>query len=886
MLLIVGGYLNALSSQSKISNSLVAYNQARNAAEGVAELAVAEMNRRSNSNPSFGASANPNPLSGFSLSTTDISALAPGTGNNHVIASSLAFKNSTLSTSPSAPMPINGADPINASDPMKDTTPVSIRAMTIYATAAVPDPVTNNPITSYISETVYVRDQTWFNYAMFYNMDIEFHAGPNFDIYGPVFTNANAFVTEGNGSTLNFHSSLGAVGKIYRFDKYFGIPNTNNSSSTHAGYVMVLNKAGTAQAEMMSGINVTNGDSTDTHFYADSSARWGTHAEDSTYGVKLFNPPGMRAYVPEDFTTAAIEMRNNGYLIIEPQLSNKPSDTDVYTTISNYGFKPTTDTSSPVNPNASENLKISALSGLIIRVKPAAIGAQPQWQLICYKATDSTHLISADNPPLRDTDDGSGTSGLPEIACTIDPFNDKDDVDYPAPSALATIKRGLKTALLNAIVSIPYKDQGTTATVWGNGNSALKPFDPSTVPPATTCINGMATFKSNLLSINNGLPTNVQDAHYPTWNGYYPIYDQREGHDYTTASGDTWNSYKGAYNVIRIDLGKLKALLNDTTGLWQAPYGSAAYVYNPATSYTGAVYVQLPLAAPDATIKARFPSGNAFGGTAAADTTVTVAGITSPSPANGDRIRPAEGPDAVVTGTHPNTTAGYAVLLENAGALPQMTVGTPDGFTIATNGPLYIHGNFNADGNSATGSSTLPDTAAEVPAMIAADAVTVLSADNKTGSTYSLFNFRDMALSTNLAPNANNFTEISAAILTGIVPTHPNTDNIWSGGVHNLIRYLEDWSSQTYRFRGSLGVIYQSEVAKSAYHEGHNAFYSPPTRDMGYHQYFSQGRFPPATPIKRTVRRMNLQDIVKDPVTGNTPAQIYTTGPTTPPAFN
>jgi hypothetical protein len=212
-------------------------------------------------------------------------------------------------------------------------------------------------------------------------------------------------------------------------------------------------------------------------------------------------------------------------------------------------------------------------------------------------------------------------------------------------------------------------------------------------------------------------------------------------------------------------------------------------------------------------------------------------------------------------------TPGYAVMAVNAGAVPQLATGTdvPDGFTIATNGLMYIRGNFNADGKSATGSSILPDSASERPALIAADAVTVLS----TGCAVD-------TVSTS-SPSSAGFTEISAAILTGLIPTRPGTDLIWSGGVHNLVRLLEDWDD-SYRFRGSLGVLFENEVAKGKYHEGHNgSFYSPPTRDMGYHQYLSQGRFPPATPIKRTVRRMNLRDI--------TEAQ-YNAGPTKPPKFN
>jgi hypothetical protein len=208
-------------------------------------------------------------------------------------------------------------------------------------------------------------------------------------------------------------------------------------------------------------------------------------------------------------------------------------------------------------------------------------------------------------------------------------------------------------------------------------------------------------------------------------------------------------------------------------------------------------------------------------------------------------------------------------LVANATSVPQMTLGAepPDGFTIATNSMLYVWGHFNADGSSVTGTSILPDSASERPALIAADAVTVLSAN--TG-----FSFSTMA---STMSNAANFTEVSAAILTGIIPTRPGTDQIWSGGVHNLVRLLENWTGD-YRFRGSLGVLFENEVAKGKYHEGHNgSFYGAPTRDMGYHQYLSQGRFPPATPINRTIRRMNLKDISETE---------YNTGPTKPPAFN
>ncbi|HEY8994768.1 MAG TPA: hypothetical protein VIM71_08915 [Lacunisphaera sp.] len=800
-LILVGTYLKTLSTNSRIGYRSTLQNEGRNAAEGVSEYVLAEMHRRSQANPSFGAGANPNPLSGFTLSTADINFLAPGTGNSRVVAGSIGFKNSVLSDAPSMPQTIDATDPVNSQDPSIDQTPLSIRSLNVFAKAAVLDPQTKTQVKSFVSTNVQIRDQTWFNYAIFYNMDLEFHAGPNFTVYGPVHTNATAYLTEGDGNKLQFFSTLTAVGKLYRYDKY-----TGNTSGGHGGTVECISKTGMQAADLLS--MATNRDSTYAPLFHDfATTRWKSFVQDSTFSVPKFNPPGMKEYVPENYSTGTVELRNNGYLMIEPQLSKVTTHVDPYTGINDYGYKGLD----------SENLKFSALSGFVIQVKPpTAIGAQPQWQLVCYRATDPSKRISADNPPERDA-----TTGLPIIDCVINPFTDKDDIDYPdSTTHLAVIKRSLKIDLLNAIVSIPYRDAGTSGAVWGNGTSAVTAFIQT--PPTGTINPGTPTFTTSLAGT------------------HYPFYDRREGHVYTTASGDSTVPMRGAMHILKIDFAKLNTLLNDASGKWLRPYGSTDYVYNPAARYTGVVYVQFPLAA---ITTSRFPSPVG-------------------STADGDMIRPAQSPDPSATAKTP----GYAVMTVNAIAVPQLATGSdiPDGFTIATNGLLYVHGNFNADGNSATGSSILPDSTSERPALIAADAVTVLSTNSAI-----------QTISTS-SPASAGYTEISAAILTGLIPTRPGTDLIWSGGVHNLVRLLESWDD-SYRFRGSLGVLYENEVAKGKYHEGHNSFYSPPTRDMGYHQYLSQGRFPPATPIKRTVRRMNLQDI--------TEAQ-YNAGPSTPPKFN
>jgi len=74
------------------------------------------------------------------------------------------------------PILIDRSDPVNASDPDMDKTLI-VRSCEIFGTASVQDRFSISTVTSYVAETIQMREQSWFNYAVFYNMDMEFHAG-------------------------------------------------------------------------------------------------------------------------------------------------------------------------------------------------------------------------------------------------------------------------------------------------------------------------------------------------------------------------------------------------------------------------------------------------------------------------------------------------------------------------------------------------------------------------------------------------------------------------------------------------------------------------------------------------------------------------------------
>ncbi|MEZ0215638.1 MAG: hypothetical protein ACAH89_00725 [Rariglobus sp.] len=174
-----------------------------------------------------------------------------------------------------------------------------------------------------------------------------------------------------------------------------------------------------------------------------------------------------------------------------------------------------------------------------------------------------------------------------------------------------------------------------------------------------------------------------------------------------------------------------------------------------------------------------------------------------------------------------------------------------EGLTIATNAPVYIKGNFNADGTTSTASpnsATTPETG-EVPAAIVADAVTILSE-----------NFNDSTSLSSLSPTASTSTvEVAAALLVGASPTNKDGTGKTSGGAHNLPRFLENWSGKSVFIRGSLVALFETRIFTEPH--GVTGYYSPPNRNWGFSTLFRDGRYPPGTPRVLSYRRVDFTDL-------------------------
>ena len=130
-----------------------------------------------------------------------------------------------------------------------------------------------------------------------------------------------------------------------------------------------------------------------------------------------------------------------------------------------------------------------------------------------------------------------------------------------------------------------------------------------------------------------------------------------------------------------------------------------------------------------------------------------------------------------------------------------------------------------------------------------ADAINVLSSDWDDNDSF-----------TGVGGRAAQPTEVSAAFLTGNVPSNTTT-NTYSGGVENFPRFLENWSGVDFAYRGSMVALFESEVATGAWGKGN--VYIPPNRNWGFNSLFGSAnrRFPPGTPSTRSFRRVDYHEL-------------------------
>ncbi|MFA5263593.1 MAG: hypothetical protein WC378_07175 [Opitutaceae bacterium] len=653
---------------------------------------------------------------------------------------------------------IDPSDPNNQYDPLQGLW-VFRKDIRVLAQATVTPPAgMGAPVTAYVQETVTVRGAPLFAHAIFYAVDdLEIFPGPQMDIYGPVHSNKDLYVSNQSSATgLIFHDTVTTAGSVFHAWKDASNSSWGTGNETlgqnpvkflsASGTTQTnMNRTGTAAGWMDSTTGLSNGVSggTTLHnlettsvtstFRQQATQLWGGHLQTAAMGVSKYNPIAFDEVIGVNATTGE-NVTAEPHFIVDPP--NPPATTDPY-----YEAK-----------HEIELQKFSTQAALYIKVimDDPAPGATP--------ITNTPEIYG----PSSTT--GTGPNGYVLLK---NPTNSTTPLISVEPYAATLTAVGAK--ITSGANNGKYPITRTPYNAAGAGTPVVTYS--STLPTAAK--GGNITAGSSDLAVTSGM------------------YDQRRG--------------KGV-DLVEIDITQLRAavtnIINSTN--------NQNTIRNPDdtifTGWNGGVYVEV-----------NDPSTRGNTHDQASSVRLINGSVTS-----GSSLIPEYGPGG-------------------------------KGLTIATNAPLYIKGNFNADGTVAANSPTTPDDFAtgatvdntkESPVCIAADAITILSSS-----------FADNTSADSNKPNAGGNTEIAAAFLTGNVPTHYDSSVKNSGGAHNLPRFLENWSGKTVAIRGSLVAMFTSKISDEPFS---GAYYGAPNRAWGFDLLFKNGKFPPLTPRVYSFRRTSF----------------------------
>jgi hypothetical protein len=187
------------------------------------------------------------------------------------------------------------------------------------------------------------------------------------------------------------------------------------------------------------------------------------------------------------------------------------------------------------------------------------------------------------------------------------------------------------------------------------------------------------------------------------------------------------------------------------------------------------------------------------------------------------------------------------------------------GISFASENGIYVKGNFNATGISAVGTPTasnlyLPqNTTSHIPASVVSDAVTVLSNNWNDGQSFVYPWNKSMR---NATETTQRFAMISGDAITSLngTPNQGGGDPRMNGGVHNFMRFLENWPTRL-NYSGSLINLFNSRNNNGSF-KCCNKVYDPPERNWVFDATFTDvNRLPPGTPYFQNIQMTGFQRI-------------------------
>ncbi len=739
-----------------------------------------------------------------------------------------------------------------------------------------------------------------FQFGVFSDSDLSYFAGPHFGFEGRIHTNGNLFLAA-NAGPLVADAKITAFGQVIR-DR---LANDFNAGGQYNGSVFIPNQTGACAPYIPNGSPNPPAGSHCIDFGADANnatnnASWSGGIPPAGVANPAF--PGDATFVATGFVeTGATGAKKLTLPFVQ---GNNPLLGTAAQQIAIIRKGLSTDSVSVANSKlynkAAIRILLADTEAGLVQDGRNLIGDPDDIDLTGGGALNGyqVQMPGAPLPAVQWTHVAMAQAGGADPAWTAPPL--APGLTHPNPGA-----GNPKTwNLVNGWIRVEYLDTAAPTPGWhgitrqwlgygiGRGVASLPPpTAPGTNPAHPNAILVLQEMK------------NAGVQKYDTGSGnaaselsWYPInfWDPREGlpRDNAGALTGTQCNVNGVMNAIELDVGNLNHWLQGA-----APYGAGSGPSVNSTAQNGYVLYFSDRRGMEIDTKV---VPNAINGEYGFEDVVnSAAGAANGPPnqtlepstpgynvdvSNGVAYSPEDSDEnglldnwgaadvgngfGVPTTTNPYVTTNCATvatqnivtgarhvlkLVDGAiGNLPTAPGGA-GGFTVASENPVYIAGNYNSDAADTVWNTGNDDARPHAAASIVADAVSLMS--NQWTDQISMLN------TLNLGGRVPNATYFRTAIAAGKSMNFPTIDPAkpdfgTDGGVHNYLRLLENWPGFNLYYRGSLVSLFYSEYATGTF-KCCTEVYNAPFRNFSFDTDFQNpNNLPPGTPMLQDINNL------------------------------